>query len=87
MPVHNTDGYGAHMYIPWWMWDRHKELNFPRGYHVEVGGGGFGMPGLGFGAGGLRAERRLRSADEAGDSRVVRRHDDQPGRPRLDDPE
>jgi choline dehydrogenase-like flavoprotein len=50
MPVHNTDGYGEHIYIPWWMWDRHKELNFPRGYHVEVGGGGFGMPGLGFGA-------------------------------------
>ena len=51
MPVHNTDGYGPHVYIPWWMWDRHKELDFPRGYHVEVGGGGFGMPGLGFGAG------------------------------------
>ena len=32
------------------MVDRHKELDFPRGYHVEVGGGGFGMPGLGFGA-------------------------------------
>ncbi len=50
MPVYNSDGYGAHLYIPWWMWDRHKELDFPRGYHVEVGGGGFGMPGLGFGA-------------------------------------
>lgn len=50
MPVHNTDGYGSHLYIPWWMWDRHKELDFARGYHVEVGGGGFGMPGLGFGA-------------------------------------
>jgi choline dehydrogenase-like flavoprotein len=50
MPVHNTDGYGPHVYIPWWMWDRHKELDFPRGYHVEVGGGGFGMPSLGFGA-------------------------------------
>jgi choline dehydrogenase-like flavoprotein len=33
------------------MVDRHKELDFARGYHVEVGGGGFGMPGLGFGAG------------------------------------
>jgi choline dehydrogenase-like flavoprotein len=50
-PVYNSDGYGAHLYIPWWMWDRHKELDFARGYHVEVGGGGFGMPGLGFGAG------------------------------------
>ena len=50
MPVYNSDGYGAHLYVPWWMFDRHKELNFPRGYHIEVGGGGFGMPGLGFGA-------------------------------------
>jgi choline dehydrogenase-like flavoprotein len=49
-PIHNTDGYGAHLYIPWWMADRHKELDFPLGYHVEVGGGGFGMPSLGFGA-------------------------------------
>jgi choline dehydrogenase-like flavoprotein len=49
-PVYNSDGYGAHIYIPWWMLDRHKDLDFPRGYHIEVGGGGFGMPGLGFGA-------------------------------------
>ncbi len=49
-PIHNTDGYGAHLYIPWWMADRHRELDFPMGYHVEVGGGGFGQPTLGFGA-------------------------------------
>jgi choline dehydrogenase-like flavoprotein len=49
MPNYNSDGYGGHLYIPWWMVDRHKELDFPRGYHVEVGGGGFGMPGIGFG--------------------------------------
>ncbi len=52
-PIYNTDGYGAHVYIPWWMWDRHKELDFARGYHVEVHGGSFGMPGLGFGGGAL----------------------------------
>ena len=46
MPHYNTDGYGSHLYVPWWMWDRHKELNFPRGYHIEVGGG-YGMPGIG----------------------------------------
>jgi choline dehydrogenase-like flavoprotein len=46
MPHYNSDGYGSHVYIPWWLWDRHKELNFPRGYHVEVGGG-YGMPGIG----------------------------------------
>ena len=28
MPHYNSDGYGNHVYVPWWMWDRHKELNF-----------------------------------------------------------
>ena len=46
MPHYNTDGYGAHLYVPWWLWDKHKTLNFPRGYHIEVGGG-YGMPGIG----------------------------------------
>ena len=49
-PIHNTDGYGAHLYIPWWGAEQHDKLDFPLGYHVEVGGGGFGMPSLGFGA-------------------------------------
>jgi choline dehydrogenase-like flavoprotein len=46
MPHYNSDGYSNHLYVPWWMWDRHKELNFARGYHIEVGGG-YGMPGIG----------------------------------------
>ena len=46
MPHYNSDGYGSHIYVPWWMSDRHKELNFPRGYHIETGGG-YGMPGIG----------------------------------------
>jgi choline dehydrogenase-like flavoprotein len=46
MPHYNSDGYGSHLYVPWWLWDKHKELNFPRGYHIEVGGG-YGMPGVG----------------------------------------
>jgi choline dehydrogenase-like flavoprotein len=46
MPKYHSDGYGGHLYVPWWLWDRHKELNFPRGYHIEVGGG-YGMPGIG----------------------------------------
>jgi choline dehydrogenase-like flavoprotein len=50
MPPFSTSGYGAHLYIPWWMADRHNELDFPLGYHVEVGGGGFQIPALGFGA-------------------------------------
>jgi choline dehydrogenase-like flavoprotein len=44
---YNTDGAGgAHLYAPWWNWDRHSRLDFPRGYHIEIGGG-FGMPGVG----------------------------------------
>ena len=49
-PVYNSDGYGAQLYLPWWMADRPGVLDFPLGYHVEVGGGGFPIPGVGFGA-------------------------------------
>ncbi|MBI3680473.1 MAG: GMC family oxidoreductase [Acidobacteria bacterium] len=46
MPRHNTDGYsGGHIYFPWWGLDW-KNKEFPRGYHVEIGGG-FGMPQVG----------------------------------------
>lgn len=46
MPRHNSDGFGGmHVYIPWWLWDK-KNKEFPRGYHVEIGGG-FNMPGVG----------------------------------------
>src|SRR5260370_37678422 len=43
---------GMHVYIPWWLWDA-KNKDFPRGYHVEIGGG-FGMPGMGSFAGECR---------------------------------
>ncbi|HXB66657.1 MAG TPA: GMC family oxidoreductase [Candidatus Acidoferrales bacterium] len=46
LPHYNSDGYGTHMYIPWWLWEKQKDVGFPRGYHVELGGG-FGMPGVG----------------------------------------
>ena len=47
MPKYNTDGFGgSHLYAPWWGWDDHQKLGFPRGYHIEFGGG-FGMPGPG----------------------------------------
>ena len=47
MPRYNTDGFGgAHLYAPWWLWEKHRTLGFPRGYHIEMGGG-FGMPGIG----------------------------------------
>jgi choline dehydrogenase-like flavoprotein len=45
MPRHDSDGMNdAHIYMPWWLWD--KKLDFPRGYHIEVGGG-YRMPGIG----------------------------------------
>ncbi len=45
----NEDGVGGmHVYTPWWL--DNKKLDFPRGYHIEFGGG-MGMPGYGFGFG------------------------------------
>src|SRR6185436_2077190 len=42
---HNEDGVGgAHLYMPWWL--DNKKLDFPRGYHIEIGGG-IRMPGAG----------------------------------------
>lgn len=47
MPHYDTDGAGgAHLYMPWWLWDNHDKLDFPRGYHIEIGGG-YGLPGPG----------------------------------------
>jgi choline dehydrogenase-like flavoprotein len=47
MPKHDTDGFGGmHLYIPWWLWEKQQEIGFPRGYHVELGGG-YGMPVVG----------------------------------------
>lgn len=46
MPAHNEDGTGgAHLYIPWW--EDNRNLDFARGYHVELWGGR-GMPSYGF---------------------------------------
>lgn len=46
---YNEDGVGgAHIFTPWWL--DNKKLDFPRGYHIEYGGG-MGMPGYGFGGG------------------------------------
>ena len=41
---YNEDGVGGmHVYTPWWLDNR--KLDFPRGYHIEFGGG-MGMPGF-----------------------------------------
>lgn len=45
---YNEDGVGSvHIYAPWWL--DNKKLDFPRGYHIEFGGG-MGMPAYGFGS-------------------------------------
>jgi choline dehydrogenase-like flavoprotein len=47
LPRHDSDGMGGmHVYMPWWLWDRQKDAGFPRGYHIEIGGG-FNMPNVG----------------------------------------
>ncbi|WP_234734343.1 GMC family oxidoreductase [Tellurirhabdus bombi] len=46
---YNEDGVGGmHVFTPWWL--DNKKLDFPRGYHIEYGGG-MGMPMYGFGFG------------------------------------
>ncbi|NHE59304.1 GMC family oxidoreductase [Cyclobacterium plantarum] len=46
---YNEDGVGSmHVYTPWWL--DNKKLDFPRGYHLEFGGG-MRMPNYGFGFG------------------------------------
>ena len=45
--MYNEDGVGGfHVYSPWWL--DNKNLDFARGYHIEIGGG-LGMPAYGFG--------------------------------------
>ncbi len=45
--IYNEDGVGGmHVYTPWWL--DNANLDFPRGYHLEIGGG-MGMPSYGFG--------------------------------------
>lgn len=59
---YNEDGVGgAHVYAPWWL-DNSKQ-DFPRGYHLEFGGG-MSMPSYGFGFG--MDSRRQYILDEMG---------------------
>jgi choline dehydrogenase-like flavoprotein len=53
-PRYNEDGMDvAHVYIPFWLYKEQAagKLDFPRGYHYELGGR-FGMPGAGSPLGG-----------------------------------
>ncbi len=50
LPPHNEDGAsGMHMYMPWWLYGEQLagQLDFPRGYHIEFGGGRRSAPGFG----------------------------------------
>jgi choline dehydrogenase-like flavoprotein len=41
-PAYNEDGAsGMHVYVPWWLYreQQAQRLDFPRGYHIELGGG------------------------------------------------
>jgi choline dehydrogenase-like flavoprotein len=41
-PAYNEDGAsGMHVYSPWWLYreQQAQRLDFPRGYHIELGGG------------------------------------------------
>ena len=52
LPVHNEEGAGGHVYIPWWLYKEQLagKLGFARGYHIEFGSGR-NMPSMGDGAG------------------------------------
>lgn len=57
----NEDGVGSlHIYGPWM--EDNKKLDFPRGYHIEFGGG-MGMPGYGFGGGVANLNGKLAGPD------------------------
>ncbi len=63
---HNEDGTGgAHLYIPWWLQRQKQDVDFPRGYHLEIWGGRT-MPGYGFMAGIERYNGLLANDKRAG---------------------
>jgi choline dehydrogenase-like flavoprotein len=52
LPLRQDDGLGGgsagHIYVPWWKYQQQarKALDFARGYHIEMFGGGRKMPGV-----------------------------------------
>ena len=62
-----------------------RRRDFPRGYHIEIGGG-YGMPGIGQLRGRGQSRRRIRRAAQEDDLRGLR-HARQLRRPRRDDPQ
>jgi len=41
LPLHNEDGAGGHVYVPWWLYQQQHagKLDFARGYHIEFSTG------------------------------------------------
>ena len=86
LPPHNDDGVGGmHVYMPWWLDNR--TLDFPRGYHVELGGGTAACPATASAAASSRCRAAATARQLKDDYRryygAVRRL----RRPRRDDPE
>ncbi len=54
VPIHNEEGAGGHVYIPWWLYKEQLagNLGFARGYHIEFQSGRR-MPRMGEGSGTL----------------------------------
>lgn len=66
---YNEDGVGGmHVYTPWWL--DNSKLDFPRGYHIEYGGG-MSMPGYGFGMGMERSNGKYAYADGSKNRQVA----------------
>jgi choline dehydrogenase-like flavoprotein len=66
-PRYNEDGAEmAHLYIPWWLYKEQAagKLDFPRGYHYEIGGR-FGQPGPGLSLGGMEDGYGLQLKEDA----------------------
>ena len=61
VPHNEDDAGGAHLYMPWWLDNR--TLDFPRGYHIEIGGGRH-MPSAGI----MANVHRYTGIDSAGRS-------------------
>jgi choline dehydrogenase-like flavoprotein len=58
---HNEEGVGGmHVFMPWWI--DNKKLDFPRGYHIQAGGGRR-MPSFGF-MGGMQDTVRAATSAE-----------------------
>lgn len=66
VPIHNEDGAGGHVYVPWWLYGDQLagRLGFARGYHIEFQSGRK-MPRMGVGAANQGYGKRYKDAVRA----------------------